>query len=151
VVASSTGRLLRLAVNDSTLPLLGRTAQGPQLMRLLPGEDVVGATSVHSGGEVLLASRMGQLKKLRVESLRLCQRGDLGQIGLRFLQRTDQLVDLRGAEGTMVGVRLDGREARHLRWSVTNLPGEDGSTPGTQLPLKPGESVAELVPLGTAP
>ena len=150
VVASSTGRLLRLAVNDSTLPLLGRTAQGPQLMRLLPGEDVVGAASVHSGGEVLLASRMGQLKKLRVESLRLCQRGDLGQIGLRFLQRTDQLVDLRGAEGTMVGVRLDGREARHLRWSVTNLPGEDGSTPGTQLPLKPGESIAELVPLATA-
>ena len=150
VVASSTGRLLRLAVNESNLPVLGRTAQGPQLMRLLPGEDVVGAASVQSGGEVLLASRMGQLKKLRVESLRLCQRGDLGQIGLRFLQRTDQLVDLRGAEGTMVGVRLDGREARHLRWSVTNLPGEDGSTPGTQLPLKPGESIAELVPLATA-
>ena len=151
VVASSTGRLLRLAVNDANLPLMGRTAQGPQLMRLLPGEDVVGAASVQSGGEVLLASRLGQLKKLRVESLRLCQRGDLGQIGLRFLQRTDQLVDLRAAEGTIVGVRLSGRDGRHLRWSVATLASEDGTTTGIQLPLRAGETLVELLPLVTAP
>jgi DNA gyrase subunit A len=94
---------------------------------------------------------MGQLKKLRVESLRLCQRGDLGQIGLRFLQRTDQLVDLRGTEGTVLAVRLSGREGRHLRWSLANLASEDGTTPGIQLPLRAGESVVELVPLITMP
>jgi DNA gyrase subunit A len=149
VVASSTGRLLRLAVTEANLPLMGRVAQGPQLMRLLPGEEVVGAASVQSGGEVLLASRLGQLKKLRVESLRLCQRGDLGQIGLRFLQRTDQLVDLRAAEGLVVGARLSGREGRHLRWSVTQLASEDGTTTGLQLPLRPGEEVVELLPLVT--
>ncbi|MFO0003384.1 MAG: DNA gyrase C-terminal beta-propeller domain-containing protein, partial [bacterium] len=66
VVASSTGRLLRLAVNESNLPVMGRTAQGPQLMRLLPGEEVVGAASVPAAGEVLLASRRGQLKKLQI-------------------------------------------------------------------------------------
>ncbi|MFM1800312.1 MAG: hypothetical protein RLZZ117_2590 [Cyanobacteriota bacterium] len=150
VVASSTGRLLRLAVNEANLPVMGRIAQGPQLMRLLPGEEVVGAASVQGGGEVLLASRHGQLKKLRVESLRLCQRGDLGQIGLRFLQRGDQLVDLREAEGGVVGVRLSGREGRHLRWSVAQLPAEDGSAPGVQLPLKSGETLVELLPLVTA-
>jgi DNA gyrase subunit A len=116
-------------------------------MRLLPGEEVVGAASVQSGGEVLLASRLGQLKKLGVDSLRLCQRGDLGQIGLRFLQRADQLVDLRAAEGSVVGLRLSGREGRHLRWSVAQLPREDGATPGIQVPLRAGESVGELVPL----
>ncbi|MFN5465014.1 MAG: DNA topoisomerase (ATP-hydrolyzing) subunit A [Cyanobacteriota bacterium] len=151
VVASSTGRLLRLAVDETTLPLLGRTAQGPQLMRLLPGENVVGAACVPSSGEVLLASRMGQLKKLQVASLRLCQRGDLGQIGLRFLQRSDQLVDLQAADGAVVGVRLTGGEGRHLRWGVANLAIEDGSTAGLQLPLRTGESVLELVPLVTAP
>ncbi|MEB3260841.1 MAG: DNA topoisomerase (ATP-hydrolyzing) [Cyanobacteriota bacterium] len=151
VVASSTGRLLRLAVNDANLPVLGRIAQGPQLMRLLPGEEVVGAASVQSGGEVLLASRLGQLKKLGVDSLRLCQRGDLGQIGLRFLRRADQLVDLRGAEGSVVGVRLSGREGRHLRWSVAQLCREDSTTPGIELPLRAGESVVELLPVVTAP
>ncbi|MEB3301350.1 MAG: DNA topoisomerase (ATP-hydrolyzing) [Cyanobacteriota bacterium] len=151
VVASSTGRLLRLAVEETSLPLLGRTAQGPQLMRLLPGENVVGAACVPSGGEVLLASRLGQLKKLQVASLRLCQRGDLGQIGLRFLQRSDQLVDLQAADSAVVGVRLTGGEGRHLRWGVANLASEDGSTAGLQLPLRSGESVLELVPLVTAP
>jgi DNA gyrase subunit A len=147
VVGSSTGRLLRLEVNDSNLPVLGRAAQGPQLMRLLPGEQVVGAACVAKDGEVLLASRLGQLKKLQVASLRLCQRGDLGQIGLRFLQRSDQLVDLKGANNALVGVRLEGSEGRHLRWSVNALASEDTSTSGLLLPLRPGEEVLELVPL----
>jgi len=146
VVGSSTGRLLRLEVNDSNLPVLGRAAQGPQLMRLLPGEQVVGAASVAKDGEVLLASRLGQLKKLQVASLRLCQRGDLGQIGLRFLQRSDQLVDLQGADTPLVGVRLEGSEGRHLRWSVGELASEDSTASGLQLPLRPGEQIRELVP-----
>ena len=41
-VASSTGRMLRLPIDDSTIPVMGRTAQGPVLMRLLPGESIVG-------------------------------------------------------------------------------------------------------------
>jgi DNA gyrase subunit A len=90
---------------------------------------------------------MGQLKKLQVASLRLCQRGDLGQIGLRFLQRSDQLVDLQGADTAWVGVRLEGSEGRHLRWSVGELASEDTTTSGLLLPLKPGEQIRELVPL----
>jgi len=100
---------------------------------------------------VLLASRLGQLKKLRVSSLRLCQRGDLGQIGLRFPQRADQLVDLQAAEGAIVGVRLGGSEGRHLRWSVAELPSEDTTTSGVPLPLLGGEHVVQLVPLVTGP
>ena len=151
VVASSTGRILRLPVDEATLPLLGRTAQGPQLMRLLPGEEVGGAACVDQEGAVLLASRLGQLKKLAVAHLRQCQRGDMGQIGLRFPHRSARLVDLRAAVGTVVGVRLAGGEARHLRWSVADLASEDGASPGVSLPLRPGETVLELVPLVSAP
>ncbi len=95
VVGSSTGRLLRLAVNEANLPVMGRNAQGPVLLRLLPGETVVGAAGVNPEGCVLLASRSGQLKRLEVSSLRRCQRGDIGQIGVRFQERGDQLIDLR--------------------------------------------------------
>jgi DNA gyrase subunit A len=150
VVASSTGRLLRLAVNDSNLPLLGRTAQGPLLLRLLPGETVVGATCVAGGGEggVVLASRDGQLKRLRVGDLRLCQRGDLGQIGLRFRERGDALVDLCGDDVPLVGLRLDGGgPGRHGRLSPGDLPLEDGTGAGIQLTLAARERVLELVPL----
>jgi DNA gyrase subunit A len=152
VVASSTGRLLRLAVNEANLPVMGRTAQGPQLLRLLPGEAVVGAACVPGGGEggVVLASRGGQLKRLRLADLRLCQRGDLGQIGLRFHSRGDALVDLCGDDVTLLGLRLEGGVGRSARLRPGELPAEDGTGTGLQLALAASESVQELVPLRLA-
>jgi DNA gyrase subunit A len=146
VVASSTGRLLRLEVNEANLPVMGRTAQGPVLLRLLPGETVVGAACVDAAGSVLLATRLGQVKRLAVNGLRACERGDLGQIGLRFLQREDRLVDLRGDDAAVVGVVLEaGRGSLRLR--TAEFEPEDARTAGRALPLRSGDAVGELVPL----
>ncbi len=147
VVASSTGRVLRLAINEANLPVMGRMAQGPTLMRLLPGERVVGAASSPSSGDVVLSSRLGQLKRLALESLRLCQRGDLGQIGLRFLDRSDELVDLQGPGSTLMGVVLAGGNGRSLRLKLAELPLEDTFGSGLSIGLGPGQQVQELVPL----
>ncbi|MCX5950501.1 MAG: DNA topoisomerase 4 subunit A [Cyanobacteria bacterium] len=147
VVASSTGRMLRLAINETNLPVMGRIAQGPTLMRLLPGEQVVGAATSESSGDVVLASRLGQLKRLALASLRQCQRGDLGQIGLRFLDRSDELVDLQGPGPTMMGVVLAGGNGRSLRLKVADVPLEDTSGSGLNLGLAPGQQVQELIPL----
>ena len=147
VVASSTGRLLRLAVNETNLPVMGRTAQGPILLRLLPGETVVGAAGVGADGSVLLASRQGQLKRLRVDSLRPCERGDLGQIGLRFLERGDRLVDLRAERSGVVGVRLDNTDSRSLRLRSETLEAQDCTGTGLLLSLQKGDTLQQLVPL----
>ncbi|MFM8276823.1 MAG: DNA topoisomerase (ATP-hydrolyzing) subunit A [Cyanobium sp.] len=147
VVASSSGRLLRLAVNDTNLPLLGRVAQGPMLLRLLPGEAMVGAACVATDREVLLISRTGRLKRLRVASLRSCQRGDLGQIGLRLPDRSDRLVDICGEPTAVLGVRLRGSESRNLRLRPRDLASEDCEGPGLDLALAASDAVRELVPL----
>jgi DNA gyrase subunit A len=147
VVASSTGRLLRLAVNETTLPVMGRTAQGPILLRLLPGETVVGAAGVRATGSVLLASRQGQIKRLSVASLRPCERGDLGQIGLRFLQRGDGLVDLRDDQSAVVGVRLAHTDSRSLRLRSDGLEAQDCTGTGRLLSLQKGDTLQQLVPL----
>ena len=147
VVASSTGRMLRLAINETTLPVMGRMAQGPTLMRLLPGERVVGAASSPASGSVVLASRLGQLKRLALESLRLCQRGDLGQIGLRFLDRSDELVDLQGPGPSVMGVVLAGGNGLSLRLKLAAVPLQDTSGSGLSLGLATGQQVQELVPL----
>jgi DNA gyrase subunit A len=147
VVASSTGRMLRLAINEANLPVMGRMAQGPILMRLLPGERVVGAASSPASGIVVLASRLGQLKRLALESLRLCQRGDLGQIGLRFLDRSDELVDLQGPGPSVMGVVLAGGNGRSLRLKLAAVPLQDTSGSGLSLGLATGQQVQELVPL----
>ena len=147
VVASSTGRMLRLAINEANLPVMGRMAQGPTLMRLLPGERVVGAASSPASGNVVLASRLGQLKRLALESLRLCQRGDLGQIGLRFLDRSDELVDLQGPGPSVMGVVLAGGNGLSLRLKLAAVPLQDTSGSGLSLGLATGQQVQELVPL----
>jgi DNA gyrase subunit A len=136
--------VLRLAVNGSNLPLMGRTAQGAMLLRLLPGEAVVGACSVAAEGAVLLASRRGQIKRLAVAELRSCQRGDMGQIGLRFSQRDDALVAL-SATTSLVAVILGNN--RSLRLHPGDLELQDSSGTGLQLELADHQELQTLVPL----
>jgi len=147
VVASSTGRLLRLSVNDANLPVMGRTAQGPVLLRLLPGETVVGATCVDAGGTVLLATAQGRIKRLAAAELRLCERGDLGQVGLRFLDRQDRLVDLQGDSSAVVAVQLAGSPSRCLRLLSADLAVEGPAESGLDLALPSGSLISGLVPL----
>ena len=144
-VASSTGRILRLTIDDNTMPLMGRTAQGPMLMRLLPGETIVGAAASPSTGDLLLASQQGQLKRLALESLRRCQRGALGEIALRFNDRSDQLVDLKRSSA-LVGISTSGGS---LRLNSAELERQDGRGAGIQLDLPAGQRVTQLIPLIT--
>jgi DNA gyrase subunit A len=145
VVASSTGRLLRLAVNETNLPVMGRNAQGPVLLRLLPGEQVVGSASVSPEGCVLLASSSGQLKRIAVNDLRRGQRNDIGQIGMRFSQRGDQLIDLQEYDNPVVAAVL--KDGRSMRLNTAELKTEDDTGSGQELGISGDEAVKELVPL----
>ena len=145
VVASSTGRLLRLAVNEGNLPVMGRNAQGPVLLRLLPGEAVVGAVGVTHDDSVLLASGQGLIKRLAVEGLRRCQRGDIGQIGVRFEQRGDQLVDLCGGHQPLLGALL--ADGRSLRLEANSLSADEDAAGGQALGLGTKDQLLELIPL----
>ena len=144
IVASSTGRSLRLPIDENNVPLMGRTAQGPTLMRLLPGETIVGAAVTAADAEVLLISALGQLKKLAVSNLRLCQRGDLGEIALRFSNRNDQLVDLRACDVELVAVET---QTGSIRLQTDSLLAEDSRGTGLNLELPKTEKVTRLLPL----
>ena len=68
-------------------------------MRLLPEEMVVGAVSCPPNCEstILIATRLGKFAKLLVSSIRVCQRGDLGEIGLTIKDSNrdqDRVVDI---------------------------------------------------------
>jgi DNA gyrase subunit A len=144
IVASSTGRSLRLAINENNVPLMGRTAQGPTLMRLLPGETIVGATACPTNADVILISKLGQLKKLSVASLRLCERGDLGEIAIRFCNRSDQLVDLRADQTEMIAIETNNGS---LRIKTDTLISQDSHGTGEDLDLPKTETVIKLLPL----
>jgi len=94
---------------------------------------------------VVLASRYGQIKRLSTATLRLCQRGDLGQIGLRFAERGDRLVDLCSAETALISGVVS--ETRNVRLEPSQLEAQDPSGLGDNLGLKAGEHLQSLVPL----
>jgi DNA gyrase subunit A len=100
---------------------------------------------------VLLATGQGRLKRLAVEEIRPCQRGDLGQIGLRLVERSDRVVDLRGGDGSVVGVLLaggaPGAAPRSLRLLSADLEAEDAAGTGRDLGLPEGWTITGLVPL----
>jgi len=91
ILATSTGRLLRLEVNDEQIPLMGRSAQGQQAMRLHKNEQLVDCVTALKEDDLLLMTAQGDAKRIPVSTLKLMSRGGLGVQAIQFSTRTDTL------------------------------------------------------------
>ena len=140
---SDIGRVLQIPIRETTLPLMGRLAQGPMTMRLLPGEGLIGALCPEQPS-VLLVSREGRISRLDCSSLRRSERGDLGSIGVKISSDQDRIAGVAEARG-LIGV-ISSQE-RHGRLDALSY---DSRNPGEhfqdQLALRDGESVTEIIP-----
>ncbi|MEQ8964062.1 MAG: DNA gyrase C-terminal beta-propeller domain-containing protein, partial [Coleofasciculus sp. C2-GNP5-27] len=64
IIATSNGRLLRFEINDQNLPIMGRTAQGNQALRLRRREELVGCVAIAPNQNLLLVSEQGYGKRI---------------------------------------------------------------------------------------
>ncbi|MEH2002509.1 MAG: DNA gyrase subunit A [Nostoc sp.] len=94
ILASSGGRLLRFAVNDEQLPIMGRAAMGLQAFRLLKNQQMVGCVTVGKDDQLLLVTQEGYAKRIAASQLRAANRGDLGTQALKFASKTDNLAGM---------------------------------------------------------
>lgn len=94
VLATSGGRLLRLEIDDDQLPLMGRTAQGSQATRLRKQEELVGCVTLDGESNLLLVSQQGYGKQISIGSLRVANRGGIGQNAFQFTKQTDTLAGI---------------------------------------------------------
>ncbi len=94
ILASSGGRILRFAVNDEQLPIMGRTAMGLQAFRLLKNQQMVGCVTVGKDDQLLLITQEGYAKRMAASQLRAANRGDLGTQALKFTSKTDNLAGM---------------------------------------------------------
>jgi DNA gyrase subunit A len=94
ILASSGGRVLRFAVNDEQLPVMGRTAMGLQAFRLLKNQQMVGCVTVGKDDQLLLVTQEGYAKRMAASQLRAANRGDLGTQALKFASKTDNLAGM---------------------------------------------------------
>ena len=142
LVVSDLGRILRLPVNESTLPLMGRLAQGPMTMRRLPGEQLIGAVTPEQP-QLLLVNKTGALARIDTSVLRFGQRGDLGSMAVVLNNASDRLVGLSGSDDLAGIVTSSGRYGRFDPNGLeTNQPGAEFSD---QLTLQKGETITELI------
>ena len=142
LVVSDLGRILRLPVNESTLPLMGRLAQGPMTMRRLPGEQLIGAVTPEQP-QLLLVSKTGALARIDTSVLRFGQRGNLGSMAVVLNNASDRLVGLSGSDDLAGIVTSSGRYGRFDPNGLeTNQPGAEFSD---QLTLQKGETITELI------
>lgn len=111
VLATSGGRLLRLEIDDEQLPLMGRTAQGSQATRLRKQEELVGCVTLDGESNLLLVSQQGYGKQISIGSLRVANRGGIGQNAFQFTKQTDVLAGIvvSGSDVLLQMLTTDGR------------------------------------------
>ncbi|MBP0000682.1 MAG: DNA topoisomerase 4 subunit A [Cyanobacteria bacterium SID2] len=144
VVATTGGRLLRLPVDDEQVPILGRTAQGYQALRLRKTERVAGMNAVVESDDLVLVTRQGHIKRLPVHLLRLARRGEIGTQGLQFANKTDELMGItRLQAGADLVLVTSGDRAVRLPLDRLHRTSKDGK--GTRLKLlKSKETVISI-------
>ncbi len=99
VIATTGGRILRLPVNDAQIPIMGRNAQGNQVMRLRLKESIVGCCAVNSQDSIVVITQQGFGKRITVNTLRLANRGDIGTQAVQFNTKEDMLAGIIATAG----------------------------------------------------
>jgi len=146
VLATSSGRLLRMAVNDDNLPLLSRAAQGNTAIRLRKQDRLVGCVFLTAQDRLLLLTEEGYGKRLPVTDLRLSIPGELGTQALQFASKTDALAGMVAAADEVVAVTTTGNRMTRLYPEFAPLENKSGQG-DRLLPLNPDEKIAGLTSL----
>jgi DNA gyrase subunit A len=145
VLATSNGRILRFEINDQQLPMMGRSAQGTQALRVSRREKLIGCAALSDEDNLFLISEQGYGKRLPVNALRRGNRGDLGTQALQFKTSTDVLIGIVSAsQASEVVLVTDAERMLRLKLDSVKLWGKDG-TGDRVAPLKSEEEVTAVL------
>ncbi len=145
VIAASSGRMVRVEVNDDHLPIQSRTAQGQLVMRLGKREQLVGAATASQGGILLLVTERGYAKQMPVALLRLSTPGGLGAYGMQFKIKTDALAGLTSVRSETEVMLLTSQD-RMVRLDLAAVPMKGRDTAGDRiLDLDQNEKIETLI------
>ena len=147
VVGTTMGRVIRVEINEETLPIASRTAAGSQITKVLKLERFVGWAIAGYEDEFLLMSAEGYSKRMTVGLLKLCNLGDLGQHVFQFTNKGDRVVGMTVAfPGTVLRVKTDRPNGSFVtQLAIEAVPLASRENKGAQpLTLEPGESVTQI-------
>ena len=126
-IATNSGRVLRFQIDEQQLPIMGRSAQGSQALRLRYHEQIVGCVSANSSQDLLLISQLGYGKSIPIRTLRLAHLGDLGNVAFHFAQAEDSLATMELAEAANLILWTNQKRGKSLSVEKVPLLGKDGA------------------------
>ncbi|NEP18642.1 MAG: DNA gyrase subunit A [Leptolyngbya sp. SIO4C1] len=147
ILATSSGRLLRFAIDDSQLPEASRNSQGTQAIRITKRESIVSCLWVAQAGDLLLISTKGYAKRMPLSALKRSSRGGIGSQSFQFSQTGDRLAAVTPAPSE-TDFTVITNEDRTAQLSMAAVPRQGRSQPCDRI-LTPGRSeaiVAVLLP-----
>jgi DNA gyrase subunit A len=144
-IATSGGRLLRLAIDDEHLPISTRTSQPQSALRLGKGEHLVGCVALRDRDHLILVSRQGYAKQLPLNLIRLAKPGDLGMQSMPFRSREDALAGIFSPPPDSDLIVLTDSD-RLLSVPVRSIPVKGKDDPGDRLSkFKAKEEIVSLL------
>ncbi len=122
IIASDIGRIIKIQITKEAIPIMGKLAQGTVIMKLLPGENLIGAITTYpsQNSKIILISRNGSLVKHSLNNLRSCEKGDLGTMYMNFIDKNnkkDRLINIYDGKylaGIMTNEGKNGRVGSSL-------------------------------------
>lgn len=149
-IVSSLGRILKFEINNEIIPLMGKLAQGPLMMKTFPGETIIGAVSTPKSCEsnLVIATKCGKIKIINFKSLRKCQKGDLGEISIYLKdskKEIDRVVDVYNGKSLGCVISTKGKNARISIQELEAIPTKENNP----LKLKQDEFIKKVIPLIT--
>jgi DNA gyrase subunit A len=144
-IATNGGRILRFDVTDEQIPLLGRSAQGNQGIKLRYQEKIVGATCLKTTENLVLISELGYGKIMSLKEIRKAQITDLGTQAFRFTNKEDHLIAMFNQTLSKNVIAIT-NQARKLTLNIDKLPIINKDQYGENIiKLKINERITEVI------
>jgi DNA gyrase subunit A len=144
-IATNGGRVLRFLVGDGQIPVMGRSAQGNQGIKLRYGEKIVGCNSFTEKDNLLLVSELGYAQILPLKAIRQANLGQLGTQAFRFSHQGDNLLVMLKAP-SQKQIILITSQGRKILFNLNELPVTNKDKQAKSLvKLKPKEKIRSVI------
>jgi DNA gyrase subunit A len=145
-IVTSTARLLRLSLTDDRIPLMGRTSQGVQALKVGTREKLIDCIPIRDDEDLILFSQQGYGKRLPAMSVRTAQIGNLGTHVMQAIDKNDCLIyaAIATEQQPLQLISSEGRIETLLTKKI-GLYGKEGSG-DRAIKLHQNESLIGIVP-----
>ncbi len=145
IIGTTSGRIIPLALNDTSFPFANRNSQGIVGVKLGSQERLVGCAAIAPTEDLLLVSARGYGKRLPVGKLRFVAPGKLGSVGITFATKGDRLAVLAAVTDDSL-ITLGTDQNRSLRVIANDIPLQRPENQGSRLGRLPaGDRVTHVV------